>query len=100
MPRQVSAGAILIPGVGVAVQKGRPRRIDAGAFYIGTAALTQLVSGFRTAAPFVGYPNHSQDNLPSARPPRVAPEELGSLQASPRPGPPSPAAPQGARARR
>jgi len=45
-----------------------------GAFYSGTAALTQLVSGFRTAAPFVGYPLYSQDHLLSARPPHAVPE--------------------------
>jgi hypothetical protein len=56
------------------IKKGRPRRIDAGAFYVDEAALTQLVSGFSSAAPFVGYPMISQDHLPSTRFPHAGPE--------------------------
>ena len=55
-------------------KKGGPRRILAGALYIGSAALTQLVSGFRTAAPFVGYPDYSQDHLLPTRSPHAGPE--------------------------
>ena len=58
---------------GTRAKKEGPGRYS-GALYGDVAALTQLVSGLRTAAPFVGYPYYSQDHLLPTRFPHAGPE--------------------------